>query len=62
MPPSPFSAITGDNGKALKRFSRHPVGDDIRIAKVIVAHEEKPREQGQDGPLLLSERPHPARE
>jgi len=47
LPPSAFSPITSDNGKPIQRFAKHPVGDDIRIAKVIVAHEEQPREQGK---------------
>ena len=47
FPPSGFSAIKGDNGKPIKRFAKHPVGDDIKIAKVVVAHEEEPRERGK---------------
>jgi general secretion pathway protein H len=47
LPPSPFSAITAPSGKTIERFSKQPVGDDIRITKVIVAHESEPREQGR---------------
>jgi hypothetical protein len=47
LPSSPFSQLTAPSGKPLTRFSTQPVGDDIRIAKVIVAHEQKPREEGK---------------
>jgi prepilin-type N-terminal cleavage/methylation domain-containing protein len=47
LPPSPFSPISTDNGKPIKRFQKHPVGEDVRIVKVIVAHEETPREAGK---------------
>jgi prepilin-type N-terminal cleavage/methylation domain-containing protein len=47
MPASPFSQLLSPSGKPLTRFSTQPVGDDIRIAKVIVAHESKPREEGK---------------
>ena len=43
----PFSPIRADNGKPVKRFGRNAVGDDIQIAKVIVAHEEQPRVAGK---------------
>ncbi|MDB4977511.1 MAG: ral secretion pathway protein [Myxococcaceae bacterium] len=47
LPASPFSALTAPSGKPLERFSTQPIGDDIRIAKVIVAHEATPREEGR---------------
>lgn len=47
LPSSPFSQLLSPSGKPLARFSTQPVGDDIRIAKVIVAHEQKPREEGK---------------
>ncbi len=46
FPASPFSAISAPSGKAIPRFSVQPVGDRIRIVKVIVAHEATPREEG----------------
>jgi prepilin-type N-terminal cleavage/methylation domain-containing protein len=47
FPPSPFSSITSNNGTPIKRFQKQPVGDDIRIVRVIVAHEAEPREAGK---------------
>jgi hypothetical protein len=47
LPPSPFAAITTPSGKPIERFAKQPVGDDIKIAKVIVAHEAEPREEGR---------------
>lgn len=47
LPSSPFSQLVSPSGKPLTRFSTQAVGDDIRIAKVIVAHEQKPREEGK---------------
>lgn len=47
LPPSPFSQLTTPSGKPLARFQTQPIGDDIRIAKVIVAHEAEPREKGK---------------
>jgi general secretion pathway protein H len=46
-PRSPFSVLTGPSGKPMTRFQTQPVGDDIRIAKIAVAHESKPREEGK---------------
>ena len=47
LPRSPFSQLTAPSGKPLERFSTQPIGDDIRIAKVIVAHEASAREEGR---------------
>ena len=47
LPRSPFSALSTANGKPMTRFLRQPIGDDVRIAKVSIAHEAKPREQGK---------------
>jgi general secretion pathway protein H len=47
LPRSPFAALASPDGKVMKRFKTQPIGDDIRIAKVIVAHEAKPREEGK---------------
>ena len=46
LPPSPFSQLTTPSGKAMERFNGKPIGDDVRFAKVIVAHEAEPREEG----------------
>jgi general secretion pathway protein H len=47
LPSSPFAQLTTPSGAPIKRFSTQPIGDDIRIAKVIVAHEVAPRDQGK---------------
>jgi general secretion pathway protein H len=47
MPPSPFSPIRTPSGKVMDRFKKRPVGEDIRIVRVVVAHEAAPREEGQ---------------
>lgn len=47
LPRSPFSALATPDGTPMKRFKTQPIGDDIKIAKVIVAHETKPREEGK---------------
>ena len=47
LPPSPFSALTTRDGSPMPRFNTQPVGDDIRVAKIIVAHEAKPRTDGK---------------
>ncbi len=46
FPVSPFAAINSPSGKAIPRFGTQPMGDGIRIVKVIVAHEAEPREEG----------------
>lgn len=46
FPASPFSAINAPSGKAIPRFATQPIGDDIKIVKVVVAHEASPREEG----------------
>lgn len=43
---SPFGPITTKDGKAIKRYGGQPLGNKIRITKVIVAHEADPREEG----------------
>jgi hypothetical protein len=47
LPPSSFSAITSPSGKTIARYADNPLGDDIRIAKVFVAHEAEPRDEGK---------------
>jgi general secretion pathway protein H len=47
MPPSPFGQLTSSSGKPLTRFNTQRVGDDIRVAKVLVAHEATAREEGK---------------
>ncbi len=47
LPRSPFARLTTPGGKTIERFDNQPVGDDIRVAKVIVAHEAKPRSEGK---------------
>lgn len=47
LPPSPFSQLTNPSGKPITRFAEQPIGDDIGIAKVIVAHEATAREEGK---------------
>jgi general secretion pathway protein H len=47
LPQSSFSQLVSPDGTPLKRFKRQPVGDDIRVHKVIVAHEATPREEGK---------------
>jgi type II secretion system protein H len=46
LPTSPFEAITTPSGKPMERFKTQPVGDNIRIIKVIVAHEADPKTDG----------------
>jgi type II secretion system protein H len=45
-PSSPFEAITTPSGKPMERFKTQPVGDNIRIVKVIVAHEADAKTDG----------------
>jgi general secretion pathway protein H len=47
LPPSPFSPITSANGKPVERFKTQPIGDGVGIAKLIVAHEAKPKTEGK---------------
>lgn len=47
LPASPFAQLTNPSGKPMARFTTQPVGDDIRVVKVIVAHEVKPRTEGK---------------
>lgn len=47
LPPSPFAAISSENGKPIKRFEKHAVGDRIQIASVVVSHEAEPRKSGK---------------
>lgn len=46
LPSSPFEAISTPSGKPMARFKSQPVGDDIRIVKVIVAHEADAKTEG----------------
>lgn len=47
LPSSPFAQLTTPGGKPMERFSTQPIGDKIRIAKIQVAHEAKPRTEGK---------------
>lgn len=47
LPPSPFSPISSPNGKPIERFKTQPVGDGVGLAKLIVAHEAKPKTEGK---------------
>jgi prepilin-type N-terminal cleavage/methylation domain-containing protein len=47
LPPSPFSPISSPNGRVMERFKTQPVGDGVGIAKLIVAHEAKPKTEGK---------------
>lgn len=46
LPSSPFEPLTNPSGKVMDRFKTQPLGDDIRIHKVIVAHEAEPKTEG----------------
>jgi general secretion pathway protein H len=46
LPRSPFEALTTPSGKVMERFKTQPVGENIRIHKVIVAHEALPKTEG----------------
>ena len=47
LPTSPFGQLTSADGAPLKKFKTQPVGDDVRVHKVVVAHEATPREEGK---------------
>ncbi|HEY6878812.1 MAG TPA: prepilin-type N-terminal cleavage/methylation domain-containing protein [Polyangiales bacterium] len=47
LPPSPFRPISSPNGKVIERFKTQPVGDGVGVAKLIVAHEAKPKTEGK---------------
>ncbi|HEX5660288.1 MAG TPA: prepilin-type N-terminal cleavage/methylation domain-containing protein [Polyangiales bacterium] len=47
LPPSPFSPISSASGKPVERFKTQPIGDGVGIAKLIVAHEAKPKVEGK---------------
>jgi len=47
LPASPFAQLTNPSGKPMARFNTQPIGDRIRVAKIIVAHESKPRTEGK---------------
>lgn len=46
LPPSPFSKLTTPEGKVMERFKTQPIGNKIRIVRVIVAHEAAPKTEG----------------
>jgi type II secretion system protein H len=46
LPSSPFEQLTTPSGKVMERFKTQPIGDNIRIHKVIVAHEASPKSEG----------------
>lgn len=46
LPASPFSQLTTPDGKVMERFKTQPIGDKIRIVKVVVAHEVEPKTEG----------------
>jgi hypothetical protein len=45
--PPPFSPIQSASGKTIKRFTNQELRRGVRFARVIVAHEEEPREEGR---------------
>jgi type II secretion system protein H len=47
MPASPFEELTAPSGKPIERFRTQPLGDNIRLVKVMVAHEAEPKEEGK---------------
>lgn len=47
LPSSPFEPLTTPSGKVMDRFKTQPIGDSIRIHKVIVAHEAEPKTEGE---------------
>jgi general secretion pathway protein H len=47
MPASPFEELKGPSGTPIARFRTQPIGDRIRLVKVVVAHEAEPKEEGK---------------
>jgi hypothetical protein len=45
--PPPFSPIQSASGKTLKRVTNQKLASRVSFARVIVAHEEEPREEGR---------------
>lgn len=43
---SPFGPISDDDGDPLRRYQTAPLGDNVRILRVITPHEVDPREEG----------------
>ena len=44
---SAFGPISNTDGEPLRRYQARPIGDNIRILRVITPHEEEPRESGR---------------
>ena len=44
---SPFSAITNEDGSAVKRFQATPLGNGVRIVKMFLPHDPHPVEHGR---------------
>lgn len=44
---SPFQPLRNSEGVVQKKFQARPLGDGIRIVKLLTPHEREPREQGQ---------------
>jgi general secretion pathway protein H len=47
MPASPFEELKNPSGTPIARFRTQPIGDRIRLVKVVVAHEAEPKEEGK---------------
>ncbi len=43
----PFQPITDADGAAIKRYSAQPIGDNVKILKLITPHEREPRDRGK---------------
>jgi prepilin-type N-terminal cleavage/methylation domain-containing protein len=46
FPPSPFESLKTPNGKVMERFRAQRIGDNIRLHKVVVAHEAEHKTEG----------------
>lgn len=44
---SPFGPITNDEGTPIRRYAEAPLGDNIKIAKLLSPHETDPRTAGK---------------
>jgi general secretion pathway protein H len=44
---SPFSSLSGSDGKSIERFTNVSLGRRVQIVKLLVPHEPEPLEQGQ---------------
>ena len=44
---SPFQVIAGRTGEPLDKYKTQPLGDGIRVVRLLVPHERDPRDSGQ---------------